>query len=122
MATKTTDSTARGRPRKAAAELRSERLSGIRLTTAERNYIEIQSERAGLSVPEFARRAMLGIEVKARRPRVADQLVREVNRIGVNLAQLLRAVHFGQTPLTADIEAALEEVRDVINKVAADDP
>ena len=41
-----------GRPKKAPEEQRSERLSGIRVTGAERAFLEAQAEAAGLSMSE----------------------------------------------------------------------
>lgn len=109
-----------GRPRKAAAEQRTERLSGIRLTAAERAHVEAQAELAGLPVAEFARRAVLGVRIAPRRSESDARLIDEVNRIGVNLAQVLKALHYRQTPLVGDIEAAIADVSGVLKRLSND--
>ncbi len=120
MTDEKTGKRAGGRPRKAVAEQRTERLSGIRLTTAERAHIEAQAERAGLPVAEFARRAILGIRIEPRRSSADERMLFEINRIGVNLAQLVKALHFGQTPLVAEIEATVADVRGALERLAGD--
>ena len=109
-----------GRPRKALDEKRTERLSGVRLTAAERVHVEAQAALAGLSVAEFARRAVLGVRVAPRRSETDGRLLVEVNRVGVNLAQLVKALHFRQTPLVSEIEATVSEVRTVLDRLADD--
>lgn len=109
-----------GRPRKAPGEQRSERLPGIRLTAAERAHVEAQAALAGLSVAEFSRRAVLRLKVNPRRSESDDRLLVEVNRIGVNLAQVLKALHYGKTPLVSEIEATVAEVRAVLDRLADD--
>lgn len=120
MTDEKTGKRAGGRPRKAAAEMRTERLSGIRLTAAERAHVEAQAELAGLPVAEFARRAILGVQIAPRRSTADERLLFEVNRIGVNLAQLLKALHFRQTPLVGEIEATVADVRGVLDRLAGD--
>ena len=109
-----------GRPRKAAAEQRTERLSGIRLTAAERAHVEAQAALAGLPVAEFARRAVLGLRVAPRRSESDERLLGEIKRVGVNLAQLLKALHYRQTPLTDEIAATVADVRGVLDRLADD--
>lgn len=113
-----------GRPRKAPAEQRTERLSGVTLTPAERHFVELMAERAGLSVAEFQRRAILGQRVAARRKQGgSDGLLAELNRVGVNLNQIARAVNEGRG-LPLDFPDVLAEVRAVVGKLAggADGP
>jgi len=116
----TTSKRAGGRPRKTVAEQRTERLSGIRLTTAERAHIEAQAELAGVPVVEFCRRAILGVRIEPRRSSADERMLFEVNRIGVNLAQLVKALHFRQTPLVGEIEATVADVRGVLDRLAGD--
>ena len=109
-----------GRPRKAAAEQRSERLSGITLTTAERQHVEAMAARFGLPVMEFCRRVILSGRVAAAPARQESRrLLVELNRVGVNLNQIARAVNRGRD-LPADFPAVLAEIRAVIAEVADD--
>lgn len=108
-----------GRPRKAPDEKRTERLSGVRLTAAERVHVEAQAARAGLPVAEFARRAVLGITIAPARAATDDRAIAEVNRVGVNLAQILKALHFGRG-IPNDIADTMAEVRAALERLAHD--
>lgn len=108
-----------GRPRKAPEEARTERLSGIRVTTAERVYIEAQSARAGLSVADYLRACALDRRLTSRRASTDERMLSEVNRIGVNLNQIAARVNFtGQ--LAEDFTDVLADIRAAMGRVAAD--
>ena len=108
-----------GRPRKAPAEQRSERLPGVTLTPAERHHVELTAERAGLSVMEFCRRAIMGQRVLARRPaeKITADLLAELNRVGVNINQIAHAVNSGRG-LPYDMPEVVAELRMVLAKIA----
>lgn len=108
-----------GRPRKAVDEQRTERLSGITLTAAERHYVELMAERSGLPVMEFCRRAILGQRIAARRQGTAKRAVWELGRAGVNLNQIAARVNM-TGDLAEDFRDVLAELRAAIEKVAAD--
>lgn len=108
-----------GRPRKAPDELRGERLSGIRLTAAERAFVEAQAARAGLDVVEYCRRRILGHRVAPSRSVTDDRALTELNRIGVNVAMLLRDMNFGRTGIGGDLAETLAELRAAVAKIAA---
>ena len=108
-----------GRPRKAPDEQRGERLSGIRLTAAERAFVEAQAARAGLPVVEYCRRRILGHRVAAARSATDARAVAELNRIGVNVAMILRDMNFGRTGLGTDVAETLAELRAALAKLAA---
>jgi hypothetical protein len=95
------------RPRKQPAEQRVTRLT-TRVTLAEL----AQASAAGLTAAEFLRR--LGATVTPRRPRADDALLVELNRIGVNINQLARAANSGMPPASADLRAALAQLRGVL--------
>jgi len=108
-----------GRPLKQPDERRGERLPGLRLTTAEREFIEAQAAAAGLSVADYARRRLLGRTVTPRRTAADDRALVELNRVGVNLNQIAARVNF-TGELAEDFRAALDEIRAAVAKVAAD--
>lgn len=108
-----------GRPRKAPDEQRTERLSGIALTAAERAFVEAQAARAGLSLMEYCRRRILGHRVTAGRSMTDARTLAELNRIGVNVAMILRDMNFGRTGLGTDLAETLAELRAALAKVAA---
>lgn len=107
------------RPKKAPDEQRSERLAGIRLTTAERHHIELQAERAGLDVAEFSRRAILGQRVGPARRKADDRALIELNRIGTNLNQITARLH-AKGELAADVRTVLDEVRAAAERIGGD--
>jgi len=108
-----------GRPRKAPAEQRSERLPGVTLTPAERHHVELTAARAGLSVMEFSRRAIMGQRIVARRPaeKITADLLAELNRVGVNINQIAHAVNSGRG-LPYDMPEVVAELRAVLAKIA----
>ncbi len=105
------------RPKKYPDELRSERLSGLRLTLAERLEIETKAAAVGLPVMEYQRRTALGLRIP-RRQIIDAGLVSALNRLGVNLNQITMAMHqTGQLPpelpaLLARIDALLDQAVD----------
>jgi len=86
-----------GRPQKQEHEKRTER-QNLRFTVAETVYIQQQAEAAGISPAEYVRRRALGYTVPSGvSSRGTDPaLISELNRIGVNVNQLARAVHRGR--------------------------
>lgn len=84
------------RPKLADADRRDER-SEQRYTLAELEHIKAQAQRAGISASEFIRRRALSQPVRAANVAApSPALISELNRIGVNLNQLTRAVHRGR--------------------------
>lgn len=108
-----------GRPRKVPDERRGERLSGIRLTAAERAFVEAQAARAGLRLVEYCRRRILGHRVAPSRSVTDDRALAELNRIGVNVAMLLRDMNFGRTGIGTDLAQTLAELRAAVAKLVA---
>lgn len=105
------------RPKKQPDEQRSERLPGIRLTAAERAYVEDMAARAGLDISDFCRRAILGQRVPAPARKMDAAAIVALNRVGVNLNQIAARVNFSGD-LADDFRAVLIEVRAAVQKVA----
>lgn len=106
-----------GRPRKAPAEQRDERLPGVRVTAAERVTVEEQAARAGLPVSDYCRRVILRQRVA---PAVTDTdaaALVELNRVGVLLNQLAKRINAGGAipPQLAD---TLDQVRAAVERLA----
>lgn len=113
-----TDTTRKiGRPKLAPDERRTERLAGIRLTPAERVFVEQSAAAAGLDLAEFCRRAILGQRIAARRQRADDALLLALNRVGVNLNQIAHRVNAGRG-LPYDMPEVLAELRSILDKLA----
>jgi hypothetical protein len=105
-----------GRPKKAPAEQRSERLSGIRLTAAERVTVEAEAAKAGLPLAEFCRRAILRKRITPPRSEADAAALIAVNRIGVNLNQIAARVNMtGQ--LADDFRDVLAEIDTAIDRL-----
>lgn len=111
-----------GRPKKAPDELASERLPGVRCTVAERHFIELQADRAGLSVAGFCRRAALGQRILAARTKASPdaRLAAELNRIGVNLNQIAHAANVGRT-LSGKLDEALSRLAAALDSMEPED-
>lgn len=104
------------RPRKEPHERRTER-HNVRFTAAELAYIQDQAEAVGLDVTEYLRRRALRYEVPSVSRRAVDPaLVSELNRIGVNVNQLARAVHAGRD-FAAHWRTIGEELTAVLERV-----
>lgn len=108
------------RPKKQDGEKRTEQLN-LRLTLAELEAVRIEADKAGLSVADYVRRRAVGMPVSAAPRRTDAALVSEINRIGVNVNQLTRAVHIDDLSpsFTSDWRGALDELRQVLTKVAS---
>jgi hypothetical protein len=87
-----------GRPRKEEHERRTASVRAD-LTEAEKVFVQDQAAKAGLSEAEYTRRRVLGYAVvspAASTRQVDPSLLSELNRVGVNVNQLARAVHTGR--------------------------
>ena len=101
------------------------------MTEAEAADVRAVAAATGLSVSDFGRRRMLGKQTALLAEKVDRDATRsEINRVGVNLNQLLRRVHSGAAPtgdggpgsssaraLEGEIRAALREVRAALDRV-----
>ncbi|MGD9693612.1 MAG: plasmid mobilization relaxosome protein MobC [Phycisphaerales bacterium] len=105
------------RPRKQEHERRTASIRAD-LTEAEKAYIQEQAAKAGLSGAEYTRRRLLGFAVTspAAARRADPALVTELNRIGVNVNQLARAVHTDRDFARFWREIG-QELREVLEKV-----
>ena len=71
----------------------------VLVTEAEAAAVRAVAAATGLSVSDFGRRRMLGKQTALLAEKVDRDATRsEINRVGVNLNQLLRRVHSGATP------------------------
>lgn len=107
-----------GRPTLAPEERRDDRLPNLRVTAAERAYVEEQAANAGLPLAEFCRRAILSKRIAPRLTSADERLLVEVNKAGVNLNQIARAVNGGRG-LPPDFSEVLAEVDAALKKVLA---
>jgi alkylhydroperoxidase family enzyme len=105
------------RPRKQLAEQRATRLTA-RVTPAELAQVEAQALAAGLTSAEFVRRCVMGGQVMARRSRIEDAAIVELIRVGNNLNQMARATNSGHPPASAELRAALDQLRSVLERLA----
>ena len=87
------------RPKKQPHEQRTESTRAD-LTLAEKEHVREQARLAGISEAEYVRRCVLGISVAPAPAKVDAALITELNRIGVNVNQLARAVHTGRAFVT----------------------
>ena len=114
----TTERKKRGRPAKPDGEARTLALPSIRVNPKELSFIETQAATAGLSVSDFVRTVATQRQVTARQTPLEDKMLFELNRCGVNLHQIVRAVNFGQG-IPTDIAEVLDDLKAAIAKVGA---
>lgn len=107
-----------GRPKKAPDEQRSTWFPRLRATPAELSYVEDMANRAGVSLPEFCRRAIMGQRIHSRRADVNERTLAELNRIGVNLNQIAHRLN-ARAGVAADLPTVLFELQEALAKVLA---
>lgn len=112
-----------GRPRRDGSERLSAVLA-VRVTAAERAHVEARAASSGEPLPAYLRAAITNRPAPPRRRGSAAkgggsaELVRELNRIGVNLNQLTRAHNYGSDePLADELAATLAELRAVLGQL-----
>ncbi len=105
-----------GRPAKRESETRAERVA-FRVTQDEADRLQIAADRAGVTVSEYCRAAALGARLRARKERDVSSALVELNRVGVNLNQIARALNRG-TGLPSDLSEVLDEVRAAVERLA----
>ena len=105
------------RPRLGNEERRT-RTVGVRVTEAEELWERAQATR--LSMGAYLRRRALGqrVRIVAER-RLGAAEMRELNRIGVNLNQMARALNSGAVSSPAETQAAAERVGELVAKLLA---
>ncbi|MEL6364986.1 MAG: plasmid mobilization relaxosome protein MobC [Pseudomonadota bacterium] len=108
------------RPMKQPDEKRDQRFN-LRLTLAEIEHLRREAHRAGINPHDYARRRSLGASTALPSRRRSDPaLISELNRIGVNVNQLARAMHMG-TEFSGSWEALADELRDVLTRLVRSD-
>ena len=106
------------RPRLGESE-RRRRTIGVRVTEAEETELRERAQAARLSMGAYLRRRALGQRVRiAAERRLGAAELRELNRIGVNLNQMARALNSGAAPSPAETQAA-ERVGELVAKLLA---
>ena len=107
------------RPRLGEEERRT-RTVGVRVTEAEAEELRERAQGARLSMGAYLRRRALGQRVRsAVERRLGAAEMRELNRIGVNLNQMARALNSGAVSSPAETQEAVERVGELVAKLLA---
>ena len=107
------------RPRLGESE-RRRRTIGVRVTEAEEAEPRERAQAACLSMGAYLRRRALGQRVRmAAELRLGPAELRELNRIGVNLNQMARALNSGGVSSPAETQEAAERVGELVAKLLA---
>ena len=106
------------RPRLGESERRTHTI-GVRVTEAEAEELRERAQAARLSVAAYVRRRALGQRVRTAELRLGAAELRELNRIGVNLNQMARALNSGAVSSPAEIQEAVERVGELVAKLLA---
>ena len=106
------------RPRLGDEERRT-RTVGVRVTEAEAAELQERAQAARLSMGAYLRRRALGQRVRsAVERRLGAVELRELNRIGVNLNQMARAMNSGAAA-PAGTREAVEQVSELVARLLA---
>ena len=106
------------RPR--LGEERRRRTIGVRVTEAEAEELRSRAQAARLSMGTYMRRRALGQRVRmAAELRLGAAELRELNRIGVNLNQMARALNAGAVSSPAETQEAVERVGELVARLLA---
>lgn len=109
------------RPEKTEADALTARVA-FRVTDAERLQIEAAAAAAGLSVSEYARALILTARPPRRsRDKVSAGTLAELNRVGVNLNQITRALNRNPQAVPASLPQVVSEVRAAVERLAEGD-
>ena len=107
------------RPRLGEEERRT-RTVGVRVTEAEAEELQERAQGARLSVGAYLRRRGLGQRVRmAAERRLGAAELRELNRIGVNLNQMARAMNSGAVASPAGTRETVEQVSELVARLLA---
>lgn len=88
----------------------------FRLTMAELALLRRNAGASGLPVSTYVRRLALGRKVRAKRRHVDCAAIYQLSRLGTNVLQLQRvAQESGQAAVDAELEAAIEELRELLD-------
>jgi len=107
------------RPKKAAAESRGKSIA-FRVTPEEKASIDARAAQAGMMRSDFVREmAMTGKVVVRQSKNPNFQLINELNKIGVNLNQLVHNAHiYGRMPKT--LPGVLAEIERLVVQAAGE--
>jgi|TARA_R110000744_G_scaffold241092_1_gene358433 hypothetical protein len=105
------------RPRKQEHEKRSARLGPFDVTEAERAHVEAQAAAAGVTLTEYGRQRILSGRVTLPPSPTDASLLTELNRVGVNLNQIARALNRGRDEDPHHLGHVLHQLHTVLEKV-----
>ena len=92
----------------------------MRVTEAEETELRERAQAACLSMGAYLRRRALGQRVRmAAELRLGAAELRELNRIGVNLNQMARALNSGAVSSPVETQEAVERVGELVAKLLA---
>ena len=108
------------RPRLSPTEKRTEILQ-IRVSPIERAKIEAKADQTGLTMSEYLRGVALKPKLKVMQTRdVPLATHQELQRIGVNMNQIAKAMNAGQQNLPASLVIATEKLHAIFDVIYAD--
>jgi hypothetical protein len=89
------------------------------LNADEQALFVAQIKRSGLTKAAYVRAALTGVTPRARHGAVRRELIREMNRVGVNLNQLVKRANAGtlNARLAGELEQTMLELRRVLGEV-----
>jgi len=87
----------------------------FRVSETEFDSLKRNSKKAGLSMSEYARKALVGDKIVSAPPVEFTELIREVKRVGSNLNQVTRKLNALGIAHPLELERCASNITDVIN-------
>lgn len=110
------------RPRKNSLDSRPHTLS-FRVSVEELDQLQTKAMSAGISVGDLARQTALGAPIHAAAPKAAPEVapagvahIVALNRVGVNLNQIARALNANTGFVPAELDDTLKRVCDLLDE------
>lgn len=107
-----------GRPIKLEHEKRSEQVK-TRFTIAEIDHLRASANTAGLNLADYVRRCSLQMRIIEKNGGPTPQVISELNKIGINLNQIARALNAYKQPVPLYLAEAIAKLDQILDEVAA---
>ena len=94
-----------------------ERKITVRLTDAERDHLQEQSDLVDLGIEPFVRNAILGVQMKPRPKEEWAELLRQTAGVANNVNQIARKVNSGEPTTAEALRLVLDMQRQIWDKL-----
>lgn len=89
----------------------------IRYNDQEWERVVARARACGMPPATFVRKASLGVKLRTRRNRTADELIVQLGRLGLELQRLARATGSSESTATENVSVVLAEVLAAVRRI-----